>query len=205
VTEPQHPQASQGPEVSLVVAVFEDTTAARLAVDELAGRGVAAERIHWNDPRPTEGLLEDQQEQGDRTFPTPPVAVIDEAQAVGAIGLGLLGTVVGAILALPLAALPFLDEYSLVGRLLVAASCGAFAGGAVGLVFGGARTPEVVYGMDRSEEWTHVRLDVEVPGERLDVAMAALVSSGPTSLTVYRRAHGSELRAMPGDPAGGAA
>lgn len=54
---------------------------------------------------------------------------------------GLVGAVLGALLLLPLALIPFVDSVG--ARLLLVAMCGGLAGMAAGGVYGGGRGPEL--------------------------------------------------------------
>jgi hypothetical protein len=54
---------------------------------------------------------------------------------------GAVGAVLGALLLLPLAAIPFVS--SVAARLVIVACCGALAGAAAGGVFWGGRLPEL--------------------------------------------------------------
>jgi hypothetical protein len=71
----------------------------------------------------------------------PGFASVTEAQMKGSLGGILVGALVGAVLFLPLALIPW-GGMAVGWRLLVAAVCGAVAGGVALAVYLGGREPE---------------------------------------------------------------
>jgi hypothetical protein len=109
------------------------------------------------------------------------------------MGAGIAaGTVVGAVLALPFAAIEF-GDMTLATRLVVVAVVGAFVGATAGWVIGGA------FGAKRPEEELAAERGVTLSVTATSAAEAALVATHPIRLDLVD-AGGQPLRTIASEP-----
>jgi len=99
---------------------------------KFAGRGIG------DDP---EVLREEQATETAQTVTSAGPVLMTSGQWKGVVLGGLGGALLGAVVALPLAFIPFMDSVS--ARLVLVAVCGALAGAAAGAVLWGGRVPEL--------------------------------------------------------------
>ena len=121
-----------------LIGVFSDESAARQAADAAVDAGVERARIRIADPTDEVASLRGEmgEEMGNTVAGPGNVGPFTKEASKGIAVTTPVATVVGALLALPLALLP-LGDLSLVARLVIAAAIGATAGATLGLVMGG--------------------------------------------------------------------
>jgi hypothetical protein len=88
-----------------------------------------------------ESLVAEQRDEAAQSWVGPGLPVMTDAQAKGLVFGALVGGLVGALVFLPLAFIPFIDSVGV--RILVVALVGAFAGGTAGGLYMGGREPEL--------------------------------------------------------------
>ena len=121
-----------------VVAVFDDAESARAAADAVRQAGIDDRRISVNGrDAEVDALRGEMREQMEHTIVGPGnVGPFTKEQTKGMVVGIPLATLIGAVLALPLALIRFADV-PLVSRAIVAALVGAAAGATLGFVLGG--------------------------------------------------------------------
>ena len=102
----------------------------------------AEERIDRRLPTPPDGnTVADQQAQTHRGPLESGTVQMTRGQWQGMVVAGAVGALIGALIALPFAAIPFMDSVG--ARILLLVILGALAGAAAGGVYGGGRGPEL--------------------------------------------------------------
>jgi hypothetical protein len=86
-------------------------------------------------------LRREQQDEAAETWVGPGAGAMTDGQWKGLLAGSLIGGIIGAVVFLPLALVPFTDNVAL--RLLVVALAGALAGGTAGALYQGGRQPEL--------------------------------------------------------------
>ncbi len=172
-----------------VIGVFrsrEDADAAARAAQR-AGAHPAAIRVASRDDEVRELQAEMLHEQETSIMGPGNVGPFTREMQRAMLPLAIIGFVVGAVVALPLAAIEFAD-FALGGRLLLVAVVGGVVGALVGFLFGG------MYGARRPEEPLATERGVTVAIEDASPdAIEALRARRPIRLDAFER-HGRPLR-----------
>ena len=95
----------------------------------------------YADGTDTSALRTEQRDEAADSWVGPGVPAMTDAQAKGFFVGSLAGGLIGAVVFLPLALIPFLDPVG--WRILLVALAGAFAGGTAGALYMGGREPEL--------------------------------------------------------------
>lgn len=90
---------------------------------------------------PDGNTVADQQAETHHTVAEAGPVQMTQGQWQGMVFGGLAGAVLGAVIALPFAAIPFME--SVTARIVLLLIVGALAGAAAGGVYGGGRAPEL--------------------------------------------------------------
>ena len=102
----------------------------------------AEEKLDRKLPASPDGnTIADQQAETHHTMAEAGPVQMTRGQWQGMVVGGAVGAVIGALVALPFAAIPFMD--SVAARLVILAIAGALAGAAAGGVYWGGRLPEL--------------------------------------------------------------
>jgi len=103
----------------------------------------AEEQLDRRLPRSPDGnTVADQQAQTRHTLAEAGPVQVTQGQWRGMVVGGAVGALIGALIALPFAAIPFMDSVGT--RILLLVILGVLAGAAAGGVYGGGRTPELM-------------------------------------------------------------
>jgi hypothetical protein len=86
-------------------------------------------------------LRTEQRDEAAESWVGPGVPAMTDAQAKGFLVGTVVGGLIGAVVFLPLALIPFVDAVG--WRILLVALAGAFAGGTAGALYMGGREPEL--------------------------------------------------------------
>ena len=118
-----------------IVAVFRDQASAEQAADRARRSG--GERVAVDDPDDdVRALVGEMREETAESWAGPSVAIYTPEMARHIPGPTAAAAAIGAVVALPMA-LVVGGNVSLVARLILAAICGAIAGGTIGFLAGG--------------------------------------------------------------------
>lgn len=118
-----------------IVAVFPDEAAAERAAAEARNRG--GRNVAVNDPNDdVKALMGEMREETSESWAGPSVGPLTPEMARHIPGPTAAAALIGAVLALPLAFIVG-GNVSLIARLILAAVCGAIAGGTIGFLAGG--------------------------------------------------------------------
>jgi hypothetical protein len=117
------------------VAVFRDRGSAQQAADRARRSG--GQHVAVEDPNDdVRALVGEMREETAESWAGPSIAIYTPEMARHIPGPTAAGALIGAVLALPLA-LVVGGTVSVIGRLILAAFCGAIAGGTIGFLGGG--------------------------------------------------------------------
>ena len=155
-----------------IVAVFPDKATAERAADQARRKG--GQNVTVNDPDDeVRALVGEMREETSESWAGPSVGVYTPEMARHIPGPTAAASLLGAVIAIPLAFLVG-GDVSLMARLLIAAVCGAVGGGTIGFLAGGFIGARRRATLDLAEERGVV---VGLQGGQPD-AVKALVDAG---------------------------
>jgi hypothetical protein len=167
------------PQAVRLVAVYGSDAAAHAAGEAARRAGAPSDRVHIGDPNDRRDALEgEMREEINHAFEGPGVAPLTGEMSKGTLLGVVVGAAVGAVIAIPFAAIGF-GGWDLWLRLLVVVIVGAVVGATVGWIVGGgfaARRPEERLAAERG---VTVTTPASEPIER------ALVAANPIRLDEF--------------------
>src|SRR4051812_38978594 len=177
-----------------LVAVYESEESAREAAAAARRAGAAPSEVRVDEPLDRVVAMKgEMREELDHTMAGPGVAPHTKETAHGMFALGALGAIIGAVVALPFAAIGF-GGWPFWERVLVVVIVGAIFGGTIGCVIGGG------FGARRPQESLAAERGITVATPAREDFRRALIEASPVRLDIVDPAgHAFETLATEGD------